>query len=141
MPTRREMLRLGPGLMVVFGATVAGCVAYPPPASQYPAYPADSGYPPPPPASWNPNMVWLQSPDVYVALGLTVPLFFDGGSYYSNYGGRWYSGPTYRGPWRYRQGPPQSLHDFHPNAWGGYQDRARGYYQGNPNWKHFKPPH
>ena len=53
---------------------------------------------------------------------------------------RWYSGPSYRGPWQYRPGPPQSLHGFQPNAWGGYQDRARGYYQSNPNWKHFKPP-
>ena len=140
MPTRREMLRLTPGLIVLTGAALTGCVAYPPQGAQPAPYP-DYGYPPPPPATWNPNMVWLQSPDVYVALGLNFPVFFDSGAYYSNYGGRWYSGPSYRGPWKYRPDPPRSLHDFHQNQWGGYQDRARGYYQTNPNWKHFKPTH
>jgi hypothetical protein len=135
MTTRREMLRLAPGLIVLLGASVSGCVVYEPAPS-----PAYSGYPPPPPAAEPPDMVWLPSPGVYVGMGFSYPLFFDGGSYYSNYGGRWYSGPSYRGPWQYRPGPPQSLHGFQQNAWGGYQDRARGYYQSNPNWKHFKPP-
>jgi hypothetical protein len=90
MMTRREVSWLAPSLIVMLGASVAGCAAY---------YPAYSAYPPPPPAAWTPNMVWLPSPGVYVALGYNYPLFFHGGSYHYAYGGRWYSGPSYRGPW------------------------------------------
>lgn len=85
-------------------------------------------------------MVWLPSPQLYVGLGVSVPLFFDSGVYYSNYNGRWYSGPSYHGPWQRRDGPPPRLHDFHPDAWDDYQSRARHYSQGDPHWKHFNPP-
>jgi hypothetical protein len=130
MATRREMLRLTPGLAALLCVSVAGCAPY---------YPAYYEYPPPP-APWSPNMVWMPSPGAYVALGYNYPLFYYGGSYYSNYGRRWYSGPTYHGPWHHRPGPPPRLHGFQPGAWGGYQARARGYYRGNPGWRHFRPP-
>ena len=138
MTTRREMLRLTSGLFILLGASVAGCVGYYPAAAPPPAY---SGYPPAPPERGRRIWCGCPHPDVYVGMGFSYPLFFDGGSYYSNYGGRWYSGPSYHGPWQYHPAPPPPLHGFQPNAWGGYQERARGYYQSNPNWKHFKPPH
>jgi hypothetical protein len=140
METRREMLLLSRGLMVLVGASLAGCVGYYPQNPGYPPQPGYTDYPPPPPAAWNPNMVWLPSPEVYVALGLNFPVFFDNDSYYSNYQGHWYSGRTYRGPWQRRDGPPPRLRDFHPNAWGDYQSRAHGYYQSDPHWRHFNPP-
>lgn len=95
--------------------------------------------PPPPPAGYYPDMVWLPSPGVYVALGYNDPLFFYGGLYYYLYGGHWYSGPRYNGPWRLHGAPPPRLHQFRERNWHEYQSRARNYYRGNPNWRHFRP--
>jgi hypothetical protein len=133
-PTRRQALWSAACLLALATAGLAGCVAY------YPAYPTYSAYPPAPPAAWSPNMVWLPSPGAYVALGYPYPLFFAGGLYYYAYGGRWYSGGTYRGPWRPAPGPPPPLRGFHPNQWGDYQSRARAHYSSNPGWQHFRPP-
>ncbi len=135
-----HMRRLRMLLLLVLAGSFAGCYYYAPGPSYAPPPAPSYGYPPAPP-SGPPDMVWLPSPGVYVGMGFSYPLFFDGGTYYSNYGGRWYSGSSYRGPWNNRPGPPPSLHGFQPKAWGGYQEQARGYYQSNPNWKHFKPTH
>ncbi len=95
--------------------------------------------PPSPPAGYYPDMVWLPSPGVYVALGYTYPLFFYSGFYYYLYGGHWFSGPHYNGPWRLHAAPPPPLRRFREQYWPEYQSRARNYYRGNPNWKHFRP--
>lgn len=120
MPTRRTLLRLTPGLTALLGTGLAGCVAYP---DYYPA----------------PNMVWLPSPGVYVALDYASPLFFYNNAYYYPYGARWYSGSYYHGAWRPIPGPPPPLRGFQPSYWHDYQARAGGYYRGNPGWQHFRP--
>ena len=112
----------------------AGAVAGAATTPQPPAY-----APPAPSAGWYPQMVWLPSPGAYVALDYTYPLFFVGGTYYYLYGGHWYAGPSYRGPWQIRRGPPPPLRNFHASSWSGYQTRAHSYYRGNPNWRHFRP--
>lgn len=139
MRTRRNLLWLAPCLI---GLGLAGCVPYPSAYySGYPAYasPVYAGVPPPPPASWSPEMVWLPSAGAYVAMDYTDPLFFLGGTYYYAFGGGWYSGPSYRGPWRVMRAPPPALRGFTPNRWGDYQTRARTYYRANPNGQHFRP--
>jgi len=131
MTTRRQIFGYLPVLAAGAAATqLAGCVAYPTYTYPYP----------PPAASVAPEMVWLPSIGMYVALGYNYPLFYSGGVYYYSYGGYWYSGPRYRGPWRRLPAPPPPLVRFQPRYWSGYQAKARGYYHGNPNWQHFRPP-
>ncbi|ABQ29748.1 MULTISPECIES: hypothetical protein [Acidiphilium] len=112
---------------------VGGAATTPPPPSPY-----EAGYPPAAPASWSPEMVWLPSPGVYVALGYNYPLFFYSGLYYYLYSGRWYVGSSYSGPWRIHAAPPP-LRRFHSGYWNSYQMRARNYYHNNPGWRHFRP--
>ncbi|MDE2007950.1 MAG: hypothetical protein KGI51_15370 [Rhodospirillales bacterium] len=119
--TRRGALRLGAAIAGLGALGLAGCVAYP-------AYP---GYPP--------NMVWMPSLNAYVATDYPYPLFFYSGIYYYVSGGRWYTGPNFRGPWRPIGVPPPPLRPFRASAWPSYQARARVYYQGNPSWRHFRP--
>ena len=120
MATRRSVLQLAPGLMALVGVGLAGCVAYP-------AYP---GYPP--------TMVWMPSLGSYVAVDYAYPLFNYSGIYYYPYGGTWYSGRRYLGPW-HRVAPPPPLRTFRAPYWNTYQARARGYYRSNPGWRHFRP--
>lgn len=131
MPVRRITRHFLPGLLAVTLSTgLAGCVVYP-----------DESYPPPLPANWSPDMVWLPSPGVYVAQDYGYPFFFYGHDYYYAYRGRWYAGPGYRGPWHAIPGPPRPLYGFQPDHWHDYQSRAGGYTHANPNWQHFHPAH
>ncbi len=128
----------GGGRGAAAGALIGGAVGAVAGAATTPTSPAYNA-PPPAPAGWIPEMVWLPSPGVYVALDYTYPLFFYSGVYYYFYSGRWYSGSSYRGPWQWRPAPPLPLHRFQPNYWPTYQTRARGYYRNNPSWRHFRP--
>ncbi len=112
------------------GGAVAGAATTPPP----PVY-----APPAAPAGWYPEIVWLPQPGAYIALDYSYPLFFIEGTYYSLYGGNWYAGPSYRGPWHAYPSPPPALHGFHPGTWNSYQERARTHYRADPNWRHFRP--
>ncbi len=115
---------------------VAGAATTPPP----PVYAAPPVYAPPAaPAGWYPEMVWLPQPGAYIALDYRYPLFFIEGTYYSLYGGSWYAGPSYRGPWHAYPSPPPALRGFHPGTWNSYQERARAHYRADPNWRHFRP--
>ena len=113
------------------GAVGGAVTTPPPPANGY-------AYPPPAPTGYYPNMVWLPSPGVYVAMDYSYPLFFYSGISYYLYSDRWYSGPNYNGPWRPHAAPPPLSH-FRAEHWNTYQSRARSYYRGNPNWRHFQP--
>lgn len=103
---------------------------YPQPAYPQPVYPA--------PAYAPPAMVWMPELGFYIALGAQQPVFYLGGIYYYNYGGRWYTGPHYGGPWRPIARPPQTLRRFNDRDWGRYQERARER-ERNPHWRQFRP--
>lgn len=106
--------------------------------------------PPPPPiyvapaygpgvvVSAPPLMLWYPQFGGYVAMGVSQPLFFLSGVYYFSDGGRWYSGPSYRGPWRPSPALPPGLRRFHDRDWHRVQERARGY-ERNPQWGRFRP--
>ncbi len=136
----------GGGRGAVAGALIGGAVGAaagaattPPPPSYAPSAAPPVYAPPAAPAGWYPEMVWLPQPGAYIALDYSYPLFFISGSYYSLYAGRWYAGPSYRGPWRPYAAPPPALSGFHPGVWNNYQDRARAHYRADPNWRHFRP--
>src|SRR5262245_28463388 len=48
-----------------------------------------------------PQMLFLQDPGVYVAVGIPYDVFFIGGRYYYLHGDHWFWGPGYAGPWTY----------------------------------------
>jgi hypothetical protein len=67
-------------------------------AQAYPPPPPDAG---PPPVSLEQSPEFLYSPElsVYVAAGVPYDLVYTGSAYFYFYGGRWYRGPYYNGPW------------------------------------------
>lgn len=115
------------------GAAAGALTTPPSPSSGY-----GYAYPPPAPSGYYPNMVWLPSEGVYVATNYPRPLFYFGGLYYNFYGGRWYAGPRYNGPWR-MHAPPPRLRQFRERHWNDYRDRARYHYRRDPHWRHFEP--
>jgi len=135
----------GGGRGAATGALIGGAVGAvggvattpPPPSSQgYP--PMAEGYAYPPEPAYAPEMVWLPAPGAYVAMDYSYPLFFYGGIYYYLFNGYWYSGPSYRGPWRPHVAPPPPLRNFQPRYWNQYQTRARDNYRADPRWRHFR---
>ncbi len=108
----------------------------PPPPPVYVA-PAPVYGPSPVVVSAPPTMIWLPEFDGYVALGIAQPLFFLGGVYYLNSGGRWYTGPHYGGPWEPAYRLPPGLRKFHDRDWRRAQDRAYRYDR-DPHWKRFR---
>ncbi len=139
----------GGGRGAATGALIGGAVGavggavttpQPPPYQGYSQPPPSyQSYPQPAQVAWAPEMVWLPSLGVYVAMDYNYPLVYYGNTYYYLYSGYWYSGPTYRGPWRGGVALPPQLRSFQPNYWPNYQADARGYYHGNPGWRHFRP--
>lgn len=84
-----------------------------------------------------PSMIWLPEFGGYVALGVSQPLFYLGGIYYYNSGGRWYTGPHYGGPWHRAERIPPGLRTFHDRDWRRTQERAQRYDR-DPHWKRFR---
>jgi len=81
----------------------------PPPPPAVPPGPED--YPPPPEVYVDEAPQFIYSPAIkmYVSVGVPYDLVFTGREYYYFYGGRWYCGPYYNGPWRFvarRNYPP-----------------------------------
>ena len=136
-------------MLAVLGSSGAASLAYadgppvsfqfsvgtPPPMYAPSAYYAQPVYPPPV-AVAPPAMVWQPQLGVYIALGVQQPIFFLGGLYYYAYGGRWYAGPHYGGPWRPLGGPPVQLRRFQDRDWNRYQEQAREH-ERDPHWRHF----
>lgn len=93
--------------------------------------------PPPVVIAAPPTMIWLPEFGGYVALGVSQPLFYLGGVYYYNSGGRWYTGPHYGGPWHPAAHIPPGLRKFHDRDWQRAQDRAYRH-ERDPHWKRFR---
>lgn len=55
--------------------------------------------PPEPYLDAAPQFIYSPSLDLYVAVGIPYDLVYDGSAYFYFYGGRWYRGPYYNGPW------------------------------------------
>ncbi len=102
-----------------------------------PVYAPAPGYVAPALVAPGPSMVWDPGLGAYVALGVQQPLFYFGGVYYYLYGGRWYAGPQYGGPWRPVL-PPPPLRRFEGHDWDRYQRYARDHAR-DPHWRHFRP--
>lgn len=113
-------------------------IGTPPPPPPQPVYVAPQPVYAPPPVyvAAPPTMIWLPEFSGYVALGVSQPLFYLGGVYYYNSGGRWYTGPHYGGPWRPAPRIPPGLRRFHDRDWQRAQDRAYRYDR-DPHWKRF----
>jgi len=111
-------------------------IGTPPPPPVYVA-PQPVYVPPPVVVSAPPTMVWLPDFGGYVALGVSQPLFYLGGIYYYNSGGRWYSGPRYGGPWHPAERIPPGLRKFRDRDWQRAQDRAYRYDR-DPQWRRFR---
>ncbi|WP_421721574.1 YMGG-like glycine zipper-containing protein [Acidithiobacillus sulfuriphilus] len=107
--------------------------APPPPSGIPPAiYAPEPEFPSSPP-----TMAWYPPLQAYIAVGFPFPFFYFGGAYYYQYGGFWYSGPGYRGPWRPVRVLPPTFRGFHGQDWDGYQNQARRYLS-NPQWGRFR---
>ncbi len=89
------------------------------------------------PAVVAPSMFWVPQLGMYAAYGSSYPIFYYGSSYYYLYGGRWYAGPDFRGPWRPIVMPPPALQRWQPGEWRGLQGDMERYRQ-DPHWRHFR---
>lgn len=87
----------------------------PPPVAVAPPPPPEPEYYPPPPEVYfeeAPQFIYSPALGMYVAVGVPYDLVYTGNGYYYFYGGRWYRGPYYNGPWAYvprRSYPPVFL--------------------------------
>ena len=71
----------------------------PPPPSA--VLPAPEQYPSPPEVYVDaaPQFIYSPALNLYVAVGVPYDLVYTGSGYFYFYGGRWFSGPYYNGPW------------------------------------------
>jgi len=82
-----------------------GSPASPPPPVYYVPPPPPVYAPPPPPAppevvvQTEPQFVYDPAIGMYVAAGVPYDLFYNGSEYFYLYGGRWYRGEYFTGPW------------------------------------------
>lgn len=76
------------------------------PAPETSEVPGD--YQPPPEVYLDEAPQFIYSPDLnaYVAVGTSYDLLYSGNEYFYFYGGRWYHGPYYNGPWVYAARSP-----------------------------------
>ena len=59
-----------------------------------------------------PQFIYAPALGMYVAVGVPYDLVYTGAEYFYFYGGRWYRGPHYNGPWVFvprRSYPPMFL--------------------------------
>jgi len=68
-------------------------------AGAAPPQPADAGPPPELSLDEAPQFVYSPELNLYVAGGIPYDLVYSGNAYFYFYGGRWYRGPYYNGPW------------------------------------------
>jgi len=100
--------------------------------NQVPGYSAAATAAPQPAAATPPDIYLGQAPqfiyspdlDAYVAVGIPYDLIYAGHFYFYFYGGRWYRGPYYNGPWRLAAGGhyPQVLLRYRIDQIRHYRD-------------------
>ena len=97
-------------------------VATPPPV----VLPEPGQYPLPPesPLDATPEFIYSPALGMYVAIGVPYDLLYDGGAFFYFYGGRWYRGPYYYGPWAHaaRVGFPPVLLRYRIDEIRHYRD-------------------
>ncbi|MBJ6726447.1 glycine zipper family protein [Geomesophilobacter sediminis] len=91
-----------PGYRRVARAEPAAAPPPPPPAVAPPPAEADDyAATPEPYFEEAPRFIYSPEMNIYVAVGVPYDLVYTGSEYYYFYGGRWYRGPYYNGPWAY----------------------------------------
>jgi hypothetical protein len=113
----------------------------------------DSGtYAPPPDIYLNEAPQFIYSPELnlYVAVGVPYDLVYSGSEYFYFYGGRWFRGRYYDGPWVFASGrffPPallrfriDSIRHFRNLEFGRFQ-RDRGHFNGRFHRPEFRGEH
>jgi len=103
--------------------------------------PSQSAAAAPPAAYLDQAPQFIYSPDLnlYVAVGIPYDVVYTGHAYFYFYGGRWYRGPYYNGPWIFvaRKNYPQVLLSYRVDQIRHFRDRefrqyvhARAHYSG-----------
>ncbi len=77
-----------------------------------------------------PQFVYSPELGLYVAVGVPDDLVYTGNDYFYSYGGRWYRGPYYNGPWvpAARTGFPLALLRYRIDQIRHYRDAEFGRY-------------
>ena len=129
--------------MYSYGNQVPGirrAAATPPPVVVAPP-PETEAYPPPSAVYVDEAPQFIYAPDLnmYVAVGVPYDLIYSGSEYFYFFGGRWYRGPYYNGPWTFvprRAYPPvflrfgiEHIRHFREVEFGRYQ-HDREHYDG-----------
>jgi outer membrane lipoprotein SlyB len=103
----------------------------PPPES----YPEPGQYSPPPEVYVDdaPQFIYSPALNLYVAVGVPYDLVYTGSGYFYFYGGRWYHGPYYNGPWAVatRRGFPPVLSRYRIDHIRRYRDAEFSRYEHN----------
>lgn len=90
------------------------------------AAPNPEDYPPPQAVAIEtaPEFIYLPSLKMYVAVGVPYDLVYSGSDYFYFFGGRWYRGPYYNGPWVYvpRSSYPPAFLRFRINSIRKYRE-------------------
>jgi hypothetical protein len=103
----------------------------PPPPQPLPqslpmATPPPEDYPPPPAVTFEqaPEFIYSPTLNMYVAVGVPYDLVYTGSEYFYFFGGRWYRGPYYNGPWVFapRRSYPPVFVRFRINAIRQFRD-------------------
>jgi hypothetical protein len=88
--------------------------------------PEPEDYPPPPSLYFGeaPQFIYSSALNVYVAVGVPYDLVYTGSAYFYFYGGRWYRGPYYNGPWAFvtRRGYPEVFAKYRINNIRHFRD-------------------
>ena len=112
-------------------------------------YPVPEQYPPPPEVYVDEAPQFIYSPplNLYVAVGVPYDIVYAGSGYFYCYGGRWYRGRYYNGPWvlATRRYYPPALLRYRVDQIRYYRDveyrryeRNRAHYDGQIHRPHYR---
>lgn len=120
-----------PGYSQVSSSPQPAAAVPPPPAVS----PAPDAYAPPPEVYLDAAPQFIYSPEMnmYVAVGVPYDLVYTGSEYFYFYGGRWYRGPYYNGPWTFvaRREYPRVFLSYRIENIRGFRDVEFRRYQGD----------
>lgn len=104
-------------------ATVPPPDTLPPPPDMAPV-PEQYSTPPEIHVEAAPQFIYSPALNLYVAVGVPYDLVYTGSGYFYFYGGRWFSGPYYNGPWVFasRSHYPPALYRYRVDRIRGYRD-------------------